>query len=82
MAKVHLQKLSDNSRKASLWTLKGAQNVARGAVSRPFVLQTQALEGARTIYQTVSLGTWVNRASLEMRQASLAGNISVVLRCF
>jgi hypothetical protein len=52
-----VEKLSDNSRKASLWTLKGAQNVARGAVSRPFVLQTQALEGARTIYQTVSRET-------------------------
>jgi len=61
------QKLSDNSRRASLWTLKGAKNVARGAVSRPFVLQTQALEGARTIYQTVSPRTRVNKPSAQAR---------------
>jgi hypothetical protein len=49
-----LERLSDNSGGASRLILKWALNGARGAISPPCAPQTRALEGARTIYQTVS----------------------------
>src|SRR5215217_9553117 len=55
-AEFIFQKLSENCRKGSLWTLEGAQNDATSAVSAPFVPpKTRALGGGITIYQTVSL---------------------------
>jgi hypothetical protein len=62
--KSSLERLSDNSRKASLWTPKRAQNGARSAVSRPFGHQTQALKAALTIYQTVSWRNYSTQAKL------------------
>src|SRR5215217_2666070 len=57
-----LERLSENSRKGSLWTLEGAQNDARSTVSAPFVPpKTRALDGSITIYQTVSPGTPMNK---------------------
>src|SRR5215216_3023337 len=49
-AEFIFQKLSENCRKGSLWTLEGAQNDATSAVSAPFVPpKTRALDGGITI---------------------------------
>jgi hypothetical protein len=41
-----LEKLSDNSRKASLWTPKRGQNRARGVVSSPLVASIAGVHGS------------------------------------
>src|SRR5215212_9255925 len=41
-----VEKLSDNSRKASLWTPKRGQNGARGVVSSPLVASIAGVHGS------------------------------------
>jgi hypothetical protein len=47
-AECGLEKLSDNSRRGSLWTLEGAPNDARNPLWAPFVLSNEGARGCQS----------------------------------
>jgi dihydrofolate reductase len=70
-----VEKLSDNSTKASLRTPKEAQNGARSAVFSPIVSPNAGLKATLTIYQTVSGRRVLESSGFDVDSSRLGGEL-------